>query len=137
MFVIAEMRELVSNAMKQPMKFISAICLVALLSGCIALPSKSGTGRVLVVGIGLVTVNDRPDAAIIATSSQVLGMEVSDRAGLKFAVGYASGVVTQVSDGAEDVRAEVSRTPFGPVSVEVQTVKMRVATNYVNSGGIE
>ncbi len=107
----------------------AALGALALLTGCIYLPSKSGTGRVLVVGIGLVTVNDRTNQAMVATSTQVLGVEVSHRPGLKFAVGYASGVVTTVSDGAEDVRAEVSHYPFGPVNVTVQKADLAFPTN--------
>ncbi len=87
--------------------------------GCLYLPSKSGTGRVLVVGIGLVSIHDRTNSALVATSTQVLGLEVSNRPGLKFGLGYASGVVTTVSDGAEDVRAEVSHRPFGPLHLRV------------------
>lgn len=102
---------------------------MTLLTGCIYLPSKSGSGRVLVVGIGLVSVNDRTNQALVATSTQVLGVEVSNRPGLKFAVGYASGVVTTVSDGAEDVRAEVSHYPFGPVNVTVQKADLAFPTN--------
>jgi hypothetical protein len=108
---------------------VVACAAVAFLTGCIYLPSKSGTGRVLVVGIGLVSINDRTNQAMVATSTQVLGLEVSNRPGLKFAAGYASGVVTTVSDGAEDVRAEVSHYPFGPVNVTVQKADLAFPTN--------
>jgi len=88
-------------------------------SGCLYLPSKSGTGRVLVVGIGLVSIHDRTNSALVATSTQVVGLEVSNRPGLKFGLGYASSVVTTASDGAEDVRAEISHWPFGPLHIRV------------------
>jgi hypothetical protein len=88
-------------------------------SGCLYLPSKSGTGRVLVVGIGLVSIHDWTNSPLVATSTQVLGLEVSNRPGLKFGLGYASSVVTTASDGAEDVRAEVSHWPFGPLRIRV------------------
>lgn len=102
---------------------------MVLLTGCLYFPSKNGTGRVLVVGIGLVTVNDRTNQALVATSTQVLGMEVSNRPGLKFGVGYASSVVTTVSDEAEDVRAEISHWPFGPVNITVQKADLAFPTN--------
>lgn len=64
-----------------------------------------------------------------ATSTQVLGVQVSDRPGLKLGLGYASGVVTTVSDGAEDVRAEVSHWPFGPLKIEVDRARFAELTN--------
>lgn len=99
------------------------------LCGCLYLPSSSDTGRVLVVGIGLVSIHDRTRRAVVATSTQVLGLQVSDRPGLKLGLGYASGVVTTVSDGAEDVRAEVSHWPFGPLKVEVDHARFAGLTN--------
>lgn len=105
------------------------VCVLGLGSGCLYLPSKSGTGRVLVVGIGLVSIHDRTNAPLTATSTQVLGLEVSDRPGLKVGVGYASSVVTTASDGAEDVRAEVSRWPFGPVKIQVDRATLAAPTN--------
>lgn len=107
--------------------------LACLLTGCIYIPSKSGTGRVLVVGIGLVSVNDRTNQAIVATSTHVLGMEVSNRPGLQFGLGYASGTVTTVSDGAKDVRAEISQCPFGPLTVSVQSATLISPTNHTQS----
>lgn len=77
----------------------------------------------LVVGIGLVSIHDRTNRAVVATSTQVLGLQVSDRPGLKLGLGYASGVVTTVSDGAEDVRAEVSHWPWGPLKIEVDRAR--------------
>ena len=63
--------------------------------------------------------SDQPSPATVPLSTQVLGVEVSNRPGLKFSAGYASSAVTTVSDGAADVRAEVSHWPFGPVNVIV------------------
>lgn len=97
--------------------------------GCLYLPSKSGTGRVLVVGIGLVSIHDRTNVPLTATSTQVLGLEVSDRPGLKVGVGYASSVVTTATDGAEDVRAEVSHWPFGPLKIQVDRATLAAPTN--------
>ncbi len=108
---------------------LTCVALTSLLSGCIYIPSKTGTGHVLVVGIGVVSVNDRTNQALVATSTHVLGMQVSDRPGLKFGLGYASGVVTTVSDGAEDVRAEISQCPFGPLTVTVQNATLSSPTN--------
>lgn len=103
--------------------------LASLLTGCIYIPSKTGTGHVLVVGIGVVSVNDRTNQALVATSTHVLGMQVSDQPGLKFGLGYASGVVTTVTDGAEDVRAEISQCPFGPLTITVQNATLSSSTN--------
>ncbi len=110
--------------------FFSAAALAFLVTGCIYIPSKSGTGRVLVVGIGLVSVNDRTNQAITATSTHVLGLGVSNRPGLQFGFGYASGTVTTVSDGAKDVRAEISQCPFGPLTVSVQSATLISPTNH-------
>lgn len=103
--------------------------MLGLGAGCLYLPSKSGAGRVLVVGIGLVSLHDRTNSALMATSTQVLGVELSDRPGLKMSVGYASSVVTTASDGAEDVRAEVSHWPFGPVKIQVDRATLAAPTN--------
>jgi len=52
-------------------------------------------------------------------------MCITDRPGLKFALGYAASQVVSVADGAEDVRVEVRRRPGGLITVEVPKAQLK------------
>lgn len=87
-------------------------------SACaIAVPGKDGTAHYLILGVGVVSVNERDDAILI-TDSTALGISISDRPGLKFAAGYSSSFSTSVPDGAKDVSVEIRKMGmFGPLRV--------------------
>lgn len=90
-----------------------------MVSGCVGIPGQGGTTHYLIVGVGIVSVNESEDA-ITATQTQALGISLSDRPGLKLGIGYASSTVVTVAPGAEDVRVEVSQRPGGPLVVDTQ-----------------
>jgi hypothetical protein len=108
-------------------RFLRSILLVLfaiILSGCICIPGKGGTRHYVIVGFGIVSVNESEDA-ITATQTQALGVSISDRPGLKLGIGYASSTVVTVAPGAEDVRVEISKRPGAPLIVDTQSAKFK------------
>jgi hypothetical protein len=85
----------------------------------------------VVIGLGVVSVHENPKDAIVATDAQDLGLCITDRPGVKIAVGYLSSTVVSVADGAKDVRVEVTRRPFGPLRVEAAKAKLEPSSNGV------
>jgi len=103
---------------------VAFLTLFSALPGCISIPGKNGTAHYLIVGFGIVSVNESLAQAVIATDSHVLGISISDQPGLKLAVGYSASTVISIADGADDVRVEVSKFPGGPLNVDVPSVKL-------------
>jgi hypothetical protein len=93
------------------------------LSSCVSIPGKGGTVHHLIIGFGIVSVNEPPSQAVIATDSHILGISISDQPGLKFAFGYSSSTVVSIPDGADDVRVEVSKVPGKPLIIDVPSAK--------------
>lgn len=89
-----------------------------LAQGC-AFPVRGGDGTThhVVIGLGIVSVNDSA-SAVLVTRTQVLGLNVSDRPGLRLGAGYSSGTTISIAPNAEDVRVEVRQRPGGPIIVE-------------------
>ena len=97
-----------------------AAAVVALLCGCsLCLPGKNGTTHHVIIGVGVVSVNESVSHAVVITDTNALGVTLTDRPGLKLGVGYTSSFVMTVPDNAQDVRAEVSRSMFGPLLIAV------------------
>lgn len=110
----------------------------ALLGGCVAsIPGSGRTTHHLVIGLGVCSVNSGPNEAAIVTDVQAVGLSISDRPGLKFALGYSSGTVVTVSSGAEDVRMEISRRPGGPLIVESERTVLKQITATGDDNGYE
>jgi hypothetical protein len=100
------------------------LILHGVLSSCISIPGKNGTVHYIIVGFGIVSVNEPPSQAVIATDSHILGISISDQPGLKFAFGYSSSTVVSIPDGADDVRVEVSKVPGKPLIIDVPSAKL-------------
>jgi hypothetical protein len=105
----------------------------ALATGCtsaqtpgivVPIPAGGGTTYHLIIGLGVVKVNDTKQSAAVVTDSHSLGLVVSDRPGLKLGVGYASSSVVSVPPNATDVRIDVSRQPWGPLRVEAHSTEL-------------
>jgi hypothetical protein len=94
------------------------------LSSCVTIPGKSGTIHHVIIGFGIVSVNEPSSPAVIATDSHILGMSISDQPGLKFAFGYSSSTVVSIPDGADDVRVEVSKVPGQPLIIDVPSARL-------------
>lgn len=90
-------------------------------AGCCSWSDKSGTRHVLIVGIGVVSINDSKPAAATVTRAHALGV-TADQGGV--GAGYSSRFTTSVPAGAEDVRIEASQRPFAPIKVEVQKAQL-------------
>jgi hypothetical protein len=102
------------------------------LFGCVSIPGKNGTVHYLIVGFGVVSVNDVVGSAVTATNAHVLGISFSDRPSAALAIGYSSSTVVTVADGAEDVRVEISQIPGRGLIVEAPSVKL---TKHMNPEG--
>jgi hypothetical protein len=109
------------------MKAVWVISLAALAMGCtstrtagvvVPIPAGGGTTYHLILGFGVVRVNDANPSAAVVTDAQSFGLVVSDRPGIKLGLGYASSSVVSVPTEAKDVCVEVSRQPWGPLRVE-------------------
>jgi hypothetical protein len=98
------------------------LCLVILGStGCVSWKDHSGTRHTLVIGIGVVSVNDSKPTAATVTRAHTMGIAV-DANGLT--AGYSARFTTAVPDNAEDVRIEASERPFQPITIEVQKTQL-------------
>ena len=97
------------------------------LSCCLTLPMAGKSSiHYVVFGLGIISV-PKPDTqtAILATKTQVLGLVVSDQPGAKIGVGYSSGSVVAIPDGAEDVRVEISQQPGGKVAITAPSANLK------------
>jgi hypothetical protein len=96
-------------------KLALPLLLFALLTGCAA-TGKDGTKHYLVLGLGVVSVNNTNPVGATVCKMQVLGIGVSDMPGVRFGVGYANSVVVAVPP-TNHVLLEVSDGPFKPLIV--------------------
>jgi hypothetical protein len=112
----------------------AAGCL-ATLTSCLRTTDPDGTTHHLILGFGVVSVKEAPRKAMTVTSANVVGVHVSDQPGMKVGFGYSSSVVTAVSENAPDLRAEVSKRPFGPLVVEF-TGTPRTAEPALDTGAV-
>lgn len=100
-----------------------AAMVLGITGGCIRIPTKHGAYH-LIIGVGVVAVSELDDEAVVATNANSLGVAISNRPGMKVGLGYASSSVVSVADGAVDVRVEVSRRPFGRLTVDTQKAEL-------------
>lgn len=90
-------------------------------AGCCSWTDISGTHHLIVVGIGIVSVNNSKPTAATVTRANVLGV-AADQGGVT--AGYSSRFTTAVPNGAEGVRIEASQRPFAPIKVEGQKYQL-------------
>ncbi|MGE0680435.1 MAG: hypothetical protein AB7P69_05945 [Candidatus Binatia bacterium] len=107
-------------AFPQLLCFVNIVALVVGLSGCVTIPGKGQSKYHFILGFGIVAVSDPQQTAMVATDVHSLGVMISDRPDVKLAIGYVSSAVVTVAEGAEDVRAEITRKPWGPLIVDTQ-----------------
>jgi hypothetical protein len=109
--------------------FLDSVLILSMLTGCVvSVPGKDGSSRHVIIGFGIVSVNEAPEKAVIATDTHAFGVSVSDRPGLKFGLGYSSSTVVTVAPHARDVRVEVSKKPWGPLVVDTQRAALKNET---------
>jgi hypothetical protein len=99
-------------------------------TGCCSWTDKSGTRHVLIVGVGIVSVNDSTPTAATVTRAHALGL-TADQGGI--AAGYSSSFTTAVPAGVEDVRIEASQHPFASINIVVQKTQLN-ETNQIQKG---
>ena len=86
---------------------------------------KNNTRHHIVIGFGMVSTNEAPRNAVIATDVNAFGITLSDRPGLKLGIGYTASTVVTVAPGASDVRMEVSKPFCGPLTVNIPSAEMQ------------
>ena len=104
------------------MKRLASMAILAtLMCGCIARLDSGDThkARYLVIGLGIVWVNDSVPEAATVSGVKSVGITVSDRPGLKLAVGYTDSYAVTIPDGKKDVLVEFSKKLDGDAKVEV------------------
>lgn len=108
---------------------LATLILIFFLPGCVfTLPSEEKESRAIhhiVLGFGIITVKAPGDVSYVATSSQALGISVSDGPGVKFGMGYSANIGVEVSERAEDVRLEISQLPFKPLIIDTQSALLK------------
>ena len=97
------------------------IALILLSGGCCRWTDKEGTHHVLIIGAGLVSINNSNPSAATITSKRIVGLAAD---GNSIAAGYSSSLTTAIPSGAEDVRIEVSKHRFAPLTIEVQKAQL-------------
>lgn len=105
-------------------------CQVLLISlpGCCHWTDSAGTRHNLVLGFGVISVNESKPTAVKVTRATIVGLGTDDRGAT---VGYSSRFSTEVMAGAEDVRIEASQRPFAPIKIEIQKAQLN-HTNQMN-----
>ena len=98
-------------------RFLTACVAAAMIfiCGCVPIRTK-GTTHYLVVGLGVVSVNNTNQYAASVTKANVLGGYVSDHGG---GVGYSSEQRIMISTNV-NMDIEVSKVPFKPMKVNVK-----------------
>lgn len=91
---------------------LNLLVLLLLVSGCVPF-RKNGTTHFLVLGIGVVSVNNTNQSVSQVTKSTVLGARVS---GHGVAVGYVDEACVAIKTN-ENVVVEIKQLPFHSLSV--------------------
>ena len=94
---------------------ISAAIGMLFMVGCIPIRTNGST-HYLVVGLGVVSVNNTNQYAASVTKANILGGYVSDHGS---GIGYSSEQRIMISTNA-DMDIEVSKVPFKPLKVNVK-----------------
>lgn len=113
---------------------IFGLTALMLMTGCCPLHihGRDGTCHYVVIGAGIVSVNDSMPKAATVVRSHAAGFLVTDGPGMKFSAGYSSGETVSVAEGAEDVRIEVKESPAGTMKIEAPA-----ATSKTRNRGIK
>jgi len=104
---------------------LASLILLIAIPGCVVrVDGENNTRHHVVIGFGMVSTNEAPHNAVVATDVTALGITLSDRPGLKFGIGYTASTVVTVAPGASDVRVEVSKPFGGPLTVNAPLAVM-------------
>lgn len=102
---------------------ISAITALLSLSGCaIPIPAEGDTRRHVIIGFGIVTVNDADSHTAVATSTKSLGLHVTNLTGTQAVLGYGSSKQIIIAEDAS-VIVDVAHAPTGEISIIAQAVE--------------
>jgi len=107
--------------------FAAGALAILILCGCSGVPvrTKDGTVHHLILGLGVVSVNQSQPAVATVTRSRAIGLSATDRPSVALGLGYSSQTTTLIPAGVEDVHIEMSQRPFGPLHVNVETAEIQ------------
>lgn len=97
------------------MSLILVVFIALFMCGCVPIRTN-GTTHYLMLGIGVVSVNNTNQYAASVTKANVLGGYVSEHGG---GIGYSSEQRIMVSTNV-NMDIEVSKVPFKPMKVNVK-----------------
>lgn len=99
------------------------LCMVALVGCAFPIPVENGTTNYLIVGVGVVSVASESNAkSVTAIRHKSIGLTVSNASNIRMAVGFDSGQMMRVDEGARDVRVELEERTDGKILMNVQSV---------------
>lgn len=93
-------------------KLFSCLLAATLSTGCIPIRSK-GTTHYLVIGLGVVSVNNTNKEVAHITRANALGVFVSKE---RFSAGYAAETMVSVKTN-ENIALEIKQAPFRSLSI--------------------
>ncbi len=104
------------------------VAILLLLCGCsVPLGNKNGTSYHMILGFGIVSVNDNVNEAAVITRTTSIGVAVTDQPGLKCSIGYSSNKAITISEEADNVIVEVEHSPLGDISVNLKNIRREVS----------
>jgi hypothetical protein len=98
-------------------KSLLTACVLFCCSGCITY-NRDGTSHHVIIGFGIVSVNNTNRTAATVVTTKLLGVGYSDDSGPRAAVGYSSSTVIRVATN-QNAQIEVSNLPLKPLTVTV------------------
>jgi len=101
--------------MRKWLQTIAACIALILIVGCVPI-HVNGTTHYLVVGIGVISVNNTNQALAQVTKATILGGYASEQGG---GIGFSSVKKVMIATNVNMV-IDVSNAPFKPLNVEVQ-----------------
>lgn len=99
------------------MKSLLTACVLFCCAGCITY-NRDGTSHHVIIGFGVVSVNNTNQTAATVVKTQILGFGYSTDNGPRAAVGYSSSTVVKVATN-QNAQIEVSNLPLKPLTVNV------------------
>jgi hypothetical protein len=105
---------------------LAALAFIA-VTGCspFRLKGKDGSVHHVILGFGIVSVNNTNPSAASVTQAHMLGLLVTDVPGFKMAAGYSSATTVSVAAEAEDVRVEIQLRPGRSLTIHVPAAHLQ------------
>ena len=106
---------------KNAFRFLALPFVLSLSLGCsgIRLPNKDGTGKILIIGFGIVSIPENKNTGVMAYQTTSIGAHLSSDPISRLNLGYSNVAVTSVDPASTDCYVESEFTPFGKVKTHI------------------